>query len=158
MSLDKVTGSTPPGAIEARRRRKRAWVDRFHRHLANPLARRVAGYLPGQALIETTGRRSGRARHTPVGGRLDEHGTFWLVANHGRHAQYVRNIMVDPRVRVQRHGRWHPGVAHLLDQDDARRRLARPPAHNSAMVRLLGTALLTIRIDLDTPPGDGARP
>jgi deazaflavin-dependent oxidoreductase (nitroreductase family) len=131
------------------RARRRRWISRFHRYLANPVARRTARFLPGMALIETTGRISGLPRRTPVGGRL-EGGSFWLVSDHGRHSQYVRNIEVDPRVRIQVRGRWHDATARLLDDDDAYKRLTLLPACNSAIVRRLGTDLLTLRIDLDT--------
>ena len=42
-----------------------------------------AGVAPRAfALLETTGRRTGLTRHTPVGNGLDAD-TFWLVAAHG---------------------------------------------------------------------------
>ena len=72
----------------------------------------------------------------------------------------VRNIASNPRVRLKlRHGvlaRWHSGTAHLLAEDNPRERqkwLARQlpsSAVNAAVVRLFGTELLTVRIDLDT--------
>ncbi len=128
--------------------RKRRWVNRFHRYVANPAMRRTAGFIPGHAVLETTGRSSGLARRTPVGGRLID-GSFWLVSNHGRHSHYVCNIDSDPRVRIQLNGRWHTATAHLLDADDAEARLRKLPAHTSVLVRALGTDLLTVRIDVD---------
>lgn len=128
--------------------RKRRVVTWFHRVLANPVMRRVGRFLPGQALLETTGRRSGQPRQIPIGGRLTGE-AFWLVANHGQYANYVRNIQADPHVRLRIGRRWRSGVAHLLPDDDPRARLRQLPAYNSAMVRLLGTNLLTVRIDLD---------
>ncbi|MGH9641495.1 MAG: nitroreductase/quinone reductase family protein, partial [Terriglobales bacterium] len=84
---------------------------------------------------------------------------FWLVAEHGMKASYVRNVAANPHVRLKlRHGilaRWHTGTAQLLPDDDARERqrwLGRrllASAMNSAAVRLFGTELLTVRIDLD---------
>jgi deazaflavin-dependent oxidoreductase (nitroreductase family) len=113
---------------------------------------------PGYALLETIGRKSGKPRHTPVGnGRVG--GQFWLVAEHGRKAGYVQNISANPRVRVKlREGlrsQWYSGTACLLPDDDPRERqrwLAsqlRGSASNAAAVRLFGTQLLTVRIDLD---------
>lgn len=127
------------------KRRRAGW---YHRHIANPLMRRLVGHLPGQALLETTGRRSGRSRRTPVGGRLID-GSFWLVSNHGLASDYVRNIEANPVVRLQHRSRWRNGTAHLLPADDARARLRELPRFNSWNVRVLGTDLLTIRIDLD---------
>jgi deazaflavin-dependent oxidoreductase (nitroreductase family) len=78
---------------------------------------------PGYALLETIGRKTGKARRTPVGdGRVGYQ--FWLVAEHGMKAGYVCNIASNPRVRLKlRHGilaRWHTGKAELLPDDDAR--------------------------------------
>ena len=114
------------------------------RRFANPLMRLV----PTQTLLETTGRKSGQARRTPVGGLLED-GRFWLVSEFGERSQYVRNIVADPRVRVRVRGRWHSGTAHLLPEDDAATRLAALPTMNSAAVRAMGDNLLTIRVDLD---------
>ncbi|GEM32429.1 nitroreductase [Nocardia neocaledoniensis NBRC 108232] len=109
---------------------------------------RVVRRLPGHQLIETTGRVSGQPRTTPIGGRRvgDQ---FWLVSEFGERSQYVRNIMVDNRVRVRLRGRWHNGTAHLVREDDPRARLRALPRYNSAAVRAVGTDLLTIRVDLE---------
>jgi deazaflavin-dependent oxidoreductase (nitroreductase family) len=112
--------------------------------------RKVAGYLPGQALLETVGRRSGLARRTPIGGRVLD-SSFWMVSDHGRASNYVRNIEANPRVRLQYRGRWRNGTANLLPDDDPRLRLRQLPRLNSLLVRSLGTDLLTLRIDLDPP-------
>ena len=114
---------------------------------------------PGYALLETTGRKSGKPRRTPVGdARIG--GQFWIVAEHGGKAGYVRNIASNPRVRLKlRHGlhaRWYTGTAHLLSEDDPHERqrwlAGQLPSSssNAAAVRLFGTQLLTVRIDLDT--------
>lgn len=121
------------------------WIQR---HFANPLARRLARYLPGEAVIETIGRRSGKPRQTPFGGRL-EGSTFWVVTEYGRQSNYVRNIEANPRVRLQIKGEWHSGTAFLMPDDNPRERLKQLPLFNSFMVRLVGTDLLTLRIDLD---------
>ena len=157
MSIDKDLAGTA-GLTNASRlpeeerfmsRRKRRLVTWFHRYIANPLMRRVSGYLPGHALLETTGRRTGQVRRTPVGGRI-EGSSFWMVSDHGRASGYVHNIEADPRVRLQIRGRWHQGLARMLPDDDPRERLHHLPAGNGLLVRLLGTDLLTLRIDLDT--------
>ena len=127
-------------------------VNLLNRPVKALLARGVTA--PGVALLETTGRRSGRPRRTPVGDGL-EGDTFWIVAEHGRSAGYVRNLEADPRVRVKVRGAWRTGTARVLDDDDPRARqrtLARGRplrALNAASVRAMGTDLLTIRVDLD---------
>jgi deazaflavin-dependent oxidoreductase (nitroreductase family) len=113
---------------------------------------------PGYALIETIGRTTGKPRRNPVGdGRVDNR--FWLIAEHGMEAGYVRNIARNPRVRLKLptglRARWYTGTAHLLPDDDPRERqrwLAqqRPTTWiNALVVRGFGTKLLTIRVDLD---------
>lgn len=119
--------------------------------LVNPLVKRLAekGLAPGVALLETTGRKSGQPRRTPVGNGLrGEH--FWVVTEHGYKAAYVRNIQADPRVRVKVGRRWRAGTAHILPDDDPKARLKalRRPI-NDTMLRAVGTKQLVIRIDLD---------
>jgi deazaflavin-dependent oxidoreductase (nitroreductase family) len=117
----------------------------------NPVVKTVLrhGRFPGWALLETTGRKSGLARTTPVGDGLDG-STFWIVSEHGRRSAYVRNIEANPRVRVKVGRRWHDGTAHVLADDDPyerMRKLGRPA--NDTLVRLVGTEHLVIRVDLD---------
>ncbi|SCK30781.1 nitroreductase/quinone reductase family protein [Streptomyces sp. WMMB 322] len=119
-------------------------VTAFQRRVGNPVTTR----LPGQVLLETTGRTSGLPRRTPVGGRRTGN-EFWLVSEYGVRSQYIRNIQADPRVRVRIHGRWHTGTAHLVPEDDAVARLKTLPRLNSAAVRAFGTNLLSVRVDLD---------
>ena len=52
------------------RKRRADW---FHRYLANPITVR----LPTQVVLETTGRRTGLPRRTPVGGRIISR-QFWM--------------------------------------------------------------------------------
>lgn len=131
---------------------KQRLVTGFQRRVLNPIARRAARVLTAYAVIETTGRTSGQPRETPVGGRLVG-STFWLVSEYGRRSDYVRNIEADPRVRVRLGNRWYAGTATLLDGDDPRERLRRLGALNGLVVRIVGGDLLTVRIDLDEPPG-----
>ncbi|WP_055499189.1 nitroreductase/quinone reductase family protein [Streptomyces albus] len=136
-----------PNAVGSGSWRFRA-VTALQRRIVNPVTRR----LPGQILLETTGRRTGLPRRTPVGGRREGR-RFWLVAEHGNRAQYIRNIHADPRVRVRLRGRWYTGTAQPLPEDDARARLRSLPFLNSAVVRAVGTELLTVRVDLDDETG-----
>jgi deazaflavin-dependent oxidoreductase (nitroreductase family) len=120
--------------------------------LVNPLVRRLAQRgLAGRsvALLETTGRKSGQKRVTPVGNGLRGN-VFWIVTEHGWGSSYVRNIQADPRVRVKVGRRWRSGTAHILPDDDPyeRMRMLKRPA-NDAAVRLVGTEHLVIRVDLD---------
>jgi deazaflavin-dependent oxidoreductase (nitroreductase family) len=117
---------------------------------------------PGYALLETIGRKTGKPRRTPVGnGRVGER--FWIVAEHGTKAGYVRNIASNPRVRVKvrvgLRAHWRTGTAYFLPNDDPRERqrwlFRQLPSSvtNAAAVRFFGTQLLTVRIDLDAETG-----
>jgi deazaflavin-dependent oxidoreductase (nitroreductase family) len=128
----------------------RRLVLHFQRRVVNPIVRRLARYVPGEAVLETVGRRSGLPRTTPVGGHMDGQ-TFWIVSEFGHSANYVRNLAANPKVRVQVRGRWHRGTATILADDDVRSRLRQLPRLNSLMVRMVGTDLLTIRVDLEPP-------
>jgi deazaflavin-dependent oxidoreductase (nitroreductase family) len=153
--------------------RERAFVNR----VVNPV---MVGLIthglgpPTYAVVETTGRKTGRRRLVPVANGLDGD-TFWLISGLGRRAGYVHNIEANPRVRVRarpawmRAGlriRWREGTAHLLPEDDARAR-HRLLGRGRPLYRLDGIMLnrlaaggdmLTVRIDLDrTDPSAGNR-
>lgn len=147
--------------LTARSRRVKVLIVRtLQRWTINPLMRLLLGIginPLGLAILETRGRVSGQPRRTPVGnGRTGN--TFWIIAEHGTRAGYVRNIQHDPRVRVRlRMGwrfRWVPGIAEILPDDDAlarQRRIIRwhpLRAFNAMNVRVLGTDLLTVRVQL----------
>ena len=133
-------------------------------YLLNPpikLAFRLGIVPPGFVLLETIGRKSGQPRQTPVGdGRVGN--TLWIVAEHGRRAGYVLNLSANPRVRVRvRNGlrfAWLSGTATVLPDDSTSERLRALGALNAGQrinawgVRMWGTDLLTVRIDLDDAP------
>ena len=79
---------------------------------------------------------------------------FWLVAEHGMKAGYVRNIECDPHVRLKLREElkyhWHTGTAHLLPEDDPRERqrwLATQLPSSAGNARAV--RMFSIRIDLD---------
>lgn len=136
-------------------------------HAVNPvvmLAHNLDHPPPGDALLETTGLRTGLPRRTPVcDGLTDE--VFWLVAQRGYETDWVRNIQADPRVRVKiRTGAglgWRAGTAHILDNDDPHewRRLiglgSRARRMCMAAAAVGDTDALTVRVDLEGA-ADGA--
>jgi deazaflavin-dependent oxidoreductase (nitroreductase family) len=140
---------------------KRRIVHALQKYVLNPpikLPFAMGVAPPGYALLETTGCKSGKPRRTPVGDARVGY-QFWIVAEHGMKAGYVRNIAHNPRVRLKlRKGlraHWYTGTAHVLSDDDPRKRqrwlTGQLPSSvvNAAAVRLFGTELLTVRIDLD---------
>jgi F420H(2)-dependent quinone reductase len=146
------------------RRVKVRTVRVVQRYVMNPLMRLLLaiGLNPlGLAILETRGHASGKIRRVPVGnGRKGD--SFWIIAEHGTRAGYVRNIEHDPHVRVRlRVGlryRWVTGIATVRPGDDplARQRqiIAWHPlrALNAVSVRVLGADLLTVHVALDPGP------
>src|SRR5947199_7564249 len=74
---------------------KRRLVSAGAHYFWNPIVRLIAGRPGAPALLETVGCKSGRLRRTPVGNGL-KGDTFWIIAEHGRHSDWVRNIMANP--------------------------------------------------------------
>ena len=132
-----------------RKRRLSTW---FTTKVVNPMVRWQLehGIAPKSvALLETTGRKSGEPRRSPVGNGLRD-GVFWIVTEHGHRAGYVRNIKANPRVRVKVKRTWYEGTAHILEDDDPYERMRMlGRGMNDRVVRLVGTEHLTIRVDLD---------
>ncbi len=118
------------------------------RRIVNPPVRlmwRLGFVSPGFALLETTGRRTGRSHITPVGDGLRDD-TFWVVAEHGAAAAYVRNLQANrrARVRLRQRGRliWRSGTAHLMPATDPRTRQ-----------RMIVGSRISRRIKARSPPG-----
>jgi deazaflavin-dependent oxidoreductase (nitroreductase family) len=136
---------------------KRRFEILIGRYTANPLMRgmfRLGITPPGMALVETVGRRTGAIRHTPIVCSADGD-TLWLIAQHGRHAGWVRNFEAKPHVRVRLGRSWRSGTAELLPEDDVKARIA--TFSNSAVGRVLTGSMfralesqpVTVRILLD---------
>lgn len=120
----------------------------FQKRFGNPFGIVVMRWFPGWAVIETSGRRTGEPRQVPIGGRRIGN-SFWFVAADPQEAAYVKNIEANPHVRVQIGRTWRSGVAHLLPEDDARKRMVRLNPANGLFIGLAGKDHLTIRVDLD---------
>lgn len=138
---------------------RRQAVSRFiERWLVNPVIRALvrSGHAPRAfVVLETTGRKSGQPRQTPVNNCL-EGDTFWIIAGHGRQAQYVQNLVADPHVRIKIGDHWRTGTATVLDDDDAHARRRQIDRRNGIVGRLdayafwaVATDPTTVRVDLD---------
>jgi deazaflavin-dependent oxidoreductase (nitroreductase family) len=89
--------------------------------LLNPLALRfAAGIAPWWVILETTGRKSGQPRRVPLARGPASADTIWLIAVHGRHASFVKNLIANPAVRVKLRGRWLSGHASVEPLDEQR--------------------------------------
>jgi deazaflavin-dependent oxidoreductase (nitroreductase family) len=157
--MRRVTTDQPAGRSDRPGLRHRV-TDRLQKSVLNPLDKLAFALRippPGDALLETMGRRTGRPRVTPVCDGLQGH-TFWIIAQQGHGADYVQNIQANPSVRVKgslpRSG-WRAGTAHVLDEDDAEERV-RTLGRSNPWRRLclqassaMGPSAVTVRVDLD---------
>jgi deazaflavin-dependent oxidoreductase (nitroreductase family) len=83
----------------------------------NPVLRPLSGLAPWWVLVETTGRRTGRVRRTPLASGPRDAGGMLVIAVHGRHSGWVVNAEALPRIRVRHRGRWHDAQAEVLPWD-----------------------------------------
>jgi deazaflavin-dependent oxidoreductase (nitroreductase family) len=136
---------------------KRRWEILIGRYTANPMMRamfKLGITPPGMALVETVGNRTGALRHTPIVCST-EGDTLWLIAQHGRHAGWVRNFEANPQVRVRLGRGWRTGTAELLPEDDVKARIATfsstrvGRAITGATFRALESQPVTVRIQLE---------
>jgi deazaflavin-dependent oxidoreductase (nitroreductase family) len=114
--------------------------------VVNPPSRAFAGIAPWWVVIETTGRKSGRPRQVPLARGPVDGNVTWVIAVHGRHAGFVRNVEADPIVRLRLRGRWHRGRATIHAMDPAI--VARFNRYARSGPRTLGWDPLLVRIEL----------
>ena len=69
---------------------------------------------PACLYLTTTGRRSGQPREIEIW-FTERDGRYYLVAEHGERASWVRNLRTDPRVTVRVDGRVFSASARVVD-------------------------------------------
>jgi deazaflavin-dependent oxidoreductase (nitroreductase family) len=100
-------------------------VARFNRRVTNHVTRRIAGWLPGFAIVSHTGRRSGRTYQTPVNA-FRGGGGYRIALTYGAETDWARNVvaaggcaiesrgrrvaLTDPRIISDPDRRWAPPV------------------------------------------------
>jgi deazaflavin-dependent oxidoreductase (nitroreductase family) len=136
---------TDPGPLTGLRRVRRALAMAMWR-VMNPVALLMAGRAPWWVVLETTGRRSGRPRRVPLARGPVDASTLWVIAVHGPHAGFARNIAASPDVRVRMRGRWYAGRATLEPLDPAI--LRRFNAYARLGPRTVGIDPALVRIEL----------
>ena len=67
------------------------WLARFNRYFTNPLARIVAGWAPGFAIIRHRGRRSGKVYSTPIN-IFKVSGGFVIALTYGSDVDWLKNV------------------------------------------------------------------
>lgn len=107
----------------------------FNRYVTNPIQRRWAGRIPGYAIIEHTGRCSGRTYRTPVL-CFRRHGGFVFLVGYGLGSDWVRNLLAANSGLVVHRGRRYPvGGIRLVPAPQGRELL---PPFLRVLTRLVG--------------------
>jgi deazaflavin-dependent oxidoreductase (nitroreductase family) len=77
---------------------------RFNKRFTNRLTSKVAGYLPGFAIVSHVGRKSGRIYRTPVNAfRTD--GGYIIALTYGAQSDWVKNVLAAGSCELQTRGR-----------------------------------------------------
>ncbi|MEV6067907.1 nitroreductase family deazaflavin-dependent oxidoreductase [Nocardia sp. NPDC052001] len=79
-------------------------IARFNKYVTNPVQRLWAPHLPNYAIVEHTGRSSGKTYRTPVVA-LIENGALAITLNYGANSDWVRNIQAAGSADVIHRGR-----------------------------------------------------
>jgi deazaflavin-dependent oxidoreductase (nitroreductase family) len=97
-------------------------------------------------LLETQGRRTGTPRTIPLARGPIDGNVVWLNSVHGRHADWVRNLVAAPGVRIKLSGRWHDAHATVHEYDEATVRRFNLYARSGP--RALGIDPALVRVEL----------
>ena len=124
---------------------KRTLLRAFWR-IMNPLARPLAGFLPWWVLVETVGRKTGRIRRTPLATGPVVDGAMLVIAVHGRHSGWVRNLEANADVRIRHRGQWRGATATAGPLTDDELRLFNRYARTGP--RVAGIDPLLVRLEL----------
>jgi deazaflavin-dependent oxidoreductase (nitroreductase family) len=77
---------------------------RFNKRFTNRLTSKVAGHLPGFAIVSHVGRKSGRIYRTPVNAfRTD--GGYIIALTYGAQSDWVKNVLAAGSCELQTRGR-----------------------------------------------------
>jgi deazaflavin-dependent oxidoreductase (nitroreductase family) len=117
--------------------------------LVNPITRPLAGLAPWWVLVETTGRKTGKRRRTPLAAGPRDATRMLVIAVHGMTSGWVLNAAANPRVRVRHMGRWRDATAEVLPWDPAVARTFNRYARSGPTVT--GRDPLLVRFIYETP-------
>ena len=122
---------------------------RFNKRFTNRLTWKVAGYLPGFAIVSHVGRKSGRIYCTPVNAfRTD--GGYIIALTYGAQSDWVKNVLAAGWCELETRGRrvrlfdpcivtdeskgWAPlPVRLILNRIDAPQYMRLSVAHRSSV-------------------------
>jgi deazaflavin-dependent oxidoreductase (nitroreductase family) len=117
-------------------------VARFNKYVTNPVTRRFATWLPGFAVVNHVGRRSGRHYRTPVN-VFHEGERYVFALTYGRDTDWVRNVVAAGGCEIE----WRRKRVRLVDPQlfrDSQRR-AVPVIVRAALTVFRVTDFLSLR-------------
>jgi len=79
-------------------------IARFNKHFTNRLSLKVAGHLPGFAIVSHVGRKSGRPYRTPVNA-FHTDGGYIIALTYGAQSDWVKNVLAAGSCELQTRGR-----------------------------------------------------
>ena len=122
----------------------------FNARVTNRVTRPFAAWLPGFAVVEHVGRRSGRLYRTPV--NLFRDGERYVIAlTYGRRSEWVQNVLAAGGCAVRTRGRRIAVRSPEVFVDEARRVVPAP------VRRVLGLVDVTEFLALAGPQPRRAR-
>jgi deazaflavin-dependent oxidoreductase (nitroreductase family) len=121
---------------------------RFNKRFTNRLTSKVAGYLPGFAIVSHIGRKSGRTYRTPVNAFRTGDG-YIIALTYGAQSDWVNNVLaagscelqtrgrrvrlLDPRIVTDESKGWAPlPVRLILNRIDAPQYMQLSVAHRNS--------------------------
>ena len=75
----------------------------FTNHIANPLVRRFAAWLPGFAIVRTLGRRTGQTHRSPLN-VFRRDGDYVMALVYGADVDWVRNVLAAGSAELEQRG------------------------------------------------------
>ena len=80
------------------------WLARFNRYFTNPIARRVAGWLPGFCILTHVGRKSGKEYRIPLN-VFEVDGDFVFALTYGADTDWVKNVLAAGQAEMRHKGK-----------------------------------------------------
>lgn len=125
------------------------WLNRLQIRYMNPVFRRLAPYAPGFAVIEHTGRNSGRSYATPVNA-FRAGSTISFGMGHGR-SDWAKNILAAGHADIRHKGRrWRLMNPRVVPREQSKSDL--PLA-----ARVIGRRLEVLVAEIEPPAGTSER-
>ncbi|CQD05761.1 deazaflavin-dependent nitroreductase family protein [Mycobacterium lentiflavum] len=96
---------------------------RFNRHVTNPIQKMWAGWAPSFAIIEHTGRKSGKEFRTPVSAfdaTVDGQPGIAVLLTYGPDRDWLKNLKAAGGGKMRRHGKTF-GITNpqVVSRDEA---------------------------------------